>query len=198
MKQCIPASIVMCSVFFGALHAADSNTLYTVRPYQDSHDHDEAFTMITSQLNALAGKEKAEKEQGRLYEKLHNALHNNTPMNKISFVEESFRCSQLYANATLAGVVTYLIKKDDGNCFIDTLCIKPEYGNAMYTDIVKIVLNYACQKKAEYIEIFENKTRNKDEIDALTKIGFTETIRDKNKPDSVTLKLHTSALFSLQ
>lgn len=190
MKLCIPISILFSVTCLITIHAAEKTPLYTIRPYQDSHDHSLVFAMITSQLASLAGQEKAEKEKERLYTKLDNALKHDTPMNKVSFEEGSFQNTLLFDRTTLVGVITYLIKKDDKNCFIDTLCIKPEYtSDEMYKNIINIVLNYARMKKSDHIETYENKACNKDEIDALTKIGFTETPYGDN--ESVKLTLHT-------
>lgn len=198
MQLYIQAFLMFFTVLSSTLYTGENAPLYTVRPYQDEHDHGAVFALITSKLGSLAGKEKAENEQERLYAKLDDALKHDKPMNRVSFEEGSFRNILVFDRNILAGMVTYLIKKDDNNCFIDTLCISPEYDtDDIYRLITQQILTYACQKKAAHIETYENKTRNKNEIAALTKIGFTETIRDEKKPESVTLTLHTSAVLQL-
>ena len=184
MKRCMTLIIACGITLFNNLYTSE----YTIRQYHDNHDHEKVFELITSQLSVFVDPEKAATNQIRLHDKLHQALKDGTPMNKVAFEEGSFRNTLFFDRVTIAGMVTYLITQKNSVCFIDTLCIKPKYTNtSMYELIIKTVSTYAREKKAKLVETFENKIRNKEEIDALTQLGFIEIpIEEKN---SVTMRL---------
>jgi hypothetical protein len=96
---------------------------YTISPYDDVREHDEVFNFLSSNVEHFVtlptDATEAQKQKERLATKSHNSLRNNTPMNPIPHIEGSFRNVLLRHQKQLAGVVTYYMRKDNSNCFID-------------------------------------------------------------------------------
>jgi hypothetical protein len=125
MKQHIyfVGTVACVLLHMNLLYSADTN--YTIEVYDDGRHHDEVFTFSASRkehfVDFSPNQEEAQKHRARLDEKTHCSLRNNTPMNPMEQVERSFQRSLLHCQDKLIGVVSFYIRKDDGNCFIDSL-----------------------------------------------------------------------------
>lgn len=204
MKCFIVSIAVFC--YFGTYLAADES-IYSIFPYNDACDHEEVFNLLSSNIEHFvtlptdATEAQAQKE--RLAIKLHSSLRSSTPMNQIPYIEGSFHNVLLRHQNELAGVATYFMKKDNSNCFIDSLFVNPPHNtSAAYLLLIKTVLWYAYNKQANYVETYESAKRKslaEIEYQELIKMGFTEFVQmdEQKKENSVLLQLHTSKAIPL-
>lgn len=188
----------MCSTF-----AAD-NANYTVVTYCDDIHHNEAHAFGERNFHHFvdlpADPVEAQQKREQYSASRHIKLREGKPSNPIPFIENTFHRMLLHHQKTLAGMITYFIKEEDKNCFIDTLHIEaPHNTNANFLVLTGSALHYACLKKASYVQTYVKATERNEtqetEYQELTKIGFVAKEQNEleKKHNGVMLQLHSSA-----